>query len=213
MLDVSEVYSLRALDGRGRGGIIGVICRKQVRAPLLKVIAGKAKGRTLKVPRGAAVRPTSGLVRGAIFSMLESLGADWSRVLDLYAGSGALGIEALSRSAEWADFVDQDPRCCAAIRENLERTGLAKQARVYCVSVERALALLKEQYTLVFLDPPYADPSAVRVIEGLASSLLVGPGATLVVEHSRRLSLREEYGPFKLVRSRRHGDTEISIFQ
>jgi len=145
--------------------------------------------------------------------MLESLGVDWSRVLDLYAGSGALGIEALSRGAEWTDFVEQDPRCCAAIKENLERVGLVSRAHVYCVSVERSLALLKERYSLVFMDPPYADSSSLRVIEGLASSALLGPGTALVVEHSRRLSLKEEYGPFKLVRNRRHGDTEISIFQ
>lgn len=190
-----------------------MICHKWVVVPLLKIIAGKAKGHTLKVPRGAALRPTSGLVRGAIFSMLESLGVDWSRVLDFYAGTGALGIEALSRGADWADFVEQDPRCCAVIKENLSKVGFENQAHVYCLGAERSLALLKEQYSLVFMDPPYADSSVLRVIEGLANSTLIGPGTTLVVEHSRRLSLKEEYGPFKLVRNRRHGDTEISIFQ
>src|SRR3990172_6608743 len=103
----------------------------------MRVIAGRAKGHRLAGPPSRATRPTSDLVRGAIFSALGSLGADLSRVLDLYAGSGALGIEALSRGAGWCDFVERDPAACAVIRENLRATGFDGQARVYCLSVER----------------------------------------------------------------------------
>src|SRR4030043_1701035 len=105
----------------------------------MRVIAGRAKGHRLAGPPSRATRPTSDLVRGAIFSALASLGADLSRVLDLYAGSGALGIEALSRGASWCDFVDRDRAACATIRQNLTLAGFQERARVLCLPVERAL--------------------------------------------------------------------------
>src|SRR3989304_6215810 len=104
------------------------------------VIAGRAKGPPPAAPaRGGATRPTSDLVRGAIFSALDSMGADLSRALDLYAGSGALGIEALSRGARRSDFVEKDPRACASIRQSLSKTGFEGQGEVLCLPVERAL--------------------------------------------------------------------------
>ena len=82
---------------------------------MMRVIAGSAKGHHIKVPKGTGTRPATDLVRGAIFSILETADADWSRVLDLFSGSGSLGIEALSRGAGWVDFVDQEPKCCRII--------------------------------------------------------------------------------------------------
>src|SRR3990170_477178 len=105
----------------------------------MRVIAGKAKGHRLKFPTGTTTRPATDLVRGAIFSILASLTDDWERVLDLFSGSGALGIEALSRGAGWVDFVDREPKCCAIIKDNLTKTKLAERAHVYCASVEKAL--------------------------------------------------------------------------
>src|SRR3989304_52314 len=93
----------------------------------MRVVAGRAKGPRLAGPPSRATRPTSDLVRGAIFSALDSLGADLSRTLDLYAGSGALGVEALSRGAQRCDFVERDARACASIRPNLSRTGPARR--------------------------------------------------------------------------------------
>ena len=122
----------------------------------MRVIAGKAKGHGLKSLRGSGIRPTSDMIRGAIFSMLESVATDWSRVLDLYAGTGALGIEALSRGAEWADFVEKNPRLCALIKENLERTGFTPQGNVYCVSAAKALLILAFGFTLEPM-PTYAN--------------------------------------------------------
>ena len=90
----------------------------------MRVIAGKAKGHRLKVPKGTITRPATDLVRGAIFSILENTTDNWERVLDLFSGSGALGIEALSRGAGWVDFVERKARCCAIIRENLAKTKL-----------------------------------------------------------------------------------------
>ena len=167
----------------------------------MRVIAGKAKGCRLKSPKGVPIRPTSDLVRGAIFSMLESLLANWSRVLDLYAGTGALGIEALSRRGEWADFVEQDSKCCTTIRENLERTGLKEKAQVYCLSVQKALALLEGKYEVILLDPPYSTPSALASLDKIASSSLAGVQSTIVVQHSRHLSPQTGYGDFHLVKN------------
>ena len=178
----------------------------------MRIIVGKAKGQYIKSPKGVSLRPTSDLIRGAIFSILESINADWSSVLDLYAGTGSLGIEALSRGAGWADFVEQNPKCCAIIKENLERAGLAAQAHIYCSSVTNALSFLKGRYGIILMGPPYADLSIIETLEQLAISCLVGAGSTMVVEHSYRLSLSSAYGNFQLVKQRRHGDTCISIF-
>ena len=171
----------------------------------MRVIAGTAKGLRLKSIKGARTRPTSDLLRGAIFSMLESVATDWSRVLDLYAGTGALGIEALSRGAGWTDFIEKKPRLCAIIKENLSSTGLAEHATVYCVSVAKALSILDGVYGILLMDPPYSDPSVAATTAKFASSHLVGMGSTIVVEHSKRVPLEERYGPFRQMRSLRHG--------
>lgn len=178
----------------------------------MRIIAGKAKGKHIKSPKGVSIRPTSDLVRGAIFSILESAHSDWSAVLDLYAGTGSLGIEALSRGAQWADFVDHDSRCCATIRENLENATLIAQAHIHCCSITRAISSLKRRYSIVLMGPPYADSSVIDTLEQLTASSLVGPGTTIVVEHSFRLPLSSAYGNFYLTDHRRHGDTCISIY-
>jgi len=187
----------------------------------MRVIAGSARGRRLKGPpvsrrrAGAAtVRPSSDLMRGAIFSALASLGADMSRILDLYAGSGALGIEALSRGAEWCDFVERDSAACAVICENLRLTGFEECAEVLCLAAERATARLREAYTLVLADPPYADRDAGTVLDALCSSELVQPGVTvLVLEHAARTEPAASIGRLELVNSRRHGDSAASIYR
>jgi len=182
----------------------------------MRVIAGEAKGLRLKSPPVRHLRPTSDLVRGAVFDMLASQGVDLSRVLDLYAGSGALGIEALSRGASWCDLVDRDRAACATIRQTLALAGFQERARVLCLPVERALesALGGEgPYSLVLIDPPYEEESAVAVVERLAASPLVAPGSTLVLEHAWRRPPPDELGPLKLAARRRHGDTGVSIYR
>jgi 16S rRNA (guanine966-N2)-methyltransferase len=153
-------------------------------------------------------------MRGAIFSSLASLGADMSRVLDLYAGSGALGIEALSRGATWCDFVERDRSACELIRENLRLTGFADRARVYQLSAERALEQLEGLYTLVLADPPYADSAARLVMESLSGSTLVEKGRTiLAMEHSARSEPAQEIGALSLMKSLGHGDSAVSIYR
>lgn len=143
---------------------------------------------------------------------MESADSDWSSVLDLYAGTGSFGIEALSRGAQWADFVEHDRRCCAIMKDNLENAGLASQAHVYCCSVTKAISFLKRRYGIVLMGPPYADSSVIGILEQLTASSLVGAGTTIVVEHSFRLPLSSAYGNFHLIDHRRHGDTCISIY-
>jgi 16S rRNA (guanine966-N2)-methyltransferase len=179
----------------------------------MRVIAGKAKGHHLKVPKRTGTRPATDLVRGAIFSILETTTNDWSRVLDLFSGSGALGIEALSRGAGWVDFVEQNTRCCSIIRENLEKTKLAGQAHVYCCSVAKAISFLEEEYSIILMDPPYYDSSIGSIVQQLANSKLVGTESMVVVTHSPHLSLEPAYAPLHLLKERRHGDSCIAVYQ
>lgn len=193
----------------------------------MRVIAGSAKGHVLKGPRGEGTRPTADKVKGAIFSMIESQLArlyaededvwEGRRVLDLYAGTGALGIEALSRGAAWADFVDASTVCGRLIHQNLERTRLAGRARVHCVRAERAVGTpevvgLRSPYELALLDAPYGDPGLASVVDALAASSLLAERAAVVVEHSRRHELPDRFGRLVRVRQRRYGDTIISVY-
>jgi len=179
----------------------------------MRVVAGKAKGHRLKVPKGTVVRPATDLVRGAIFSILENIAHGWEQVLDLFSGSGALGIEALSRGAGWVDFVEREPRCCAIIRENLEKTKLAAQAHIYCCSVARALTFLDKEYGIILMDPPYANSSIGNLVEQLATSKLVGKDTTLVVTHSPHLPLNSTYATLNLIKEHRHGDSCIAVYR
>jgi 16S rRNA (guanine966-N2)-methyltransferase len=180
---------------------------------MMRVIAGTAKGVPIKFPKGAPTRPATELVRGAIFSMLASTDADWSRVLDLFSGSGSLGIEALSRGAGWVDFVDRDRRACAIIGENLERARLADRAKVHCRDISRVIASLEGKYGIVLMDPPYADRAIGVVITELANSKLVSEESIVVITHSARFKLEPAYGPLILRRELRHGDSVIAVYR
>ncbi len=180
---------------------------------MLRVITGKAKGHRLKVPKGTITRPATDLVRGAIFSILETVASDWAQVLDLFAGSGALGIEALSRGAGWVDFVEREPRCCDIIRQNLEKTKLGAQAHIYCCSVTKALSFLDKEYGIILMDPPYSNSSIGSLVAQLAISKLVGTNSIIVVTHSPRLPLNPTYAPLNLIKEHRHGDSCIAIYQ
>ena len=179
----------------------------------MRVITGKAKGHHLKFPRGTVTRPVTDLVRGAIFSILENIAEDWSQVLDLFSGSGALGIEALSRGADWVDFVENEPKCCDIIKENLEKTRLSAQAHIYCCNVFKALSFLDKEYNIILMDPPYSNPSTGDFLTQLASSGLVGAKTTVMVTHSSRLPLNQTYAALNLIKEHRHGDSCISFYQ
>jgi 16S rRNA (guanine(966)-N(2))-methyltransferase RsmD len=179
----------------------------------MRVITGTAKGHHLKFPKGTKTRPATDLVRGAIFSILENIASDWSQVLDLFSGSGALGIEALSRGAGWVDFVEIEPKCCGIIKENLEKTKLSAQAHVHCCSVGKALSFLDKEYDIILMDPPYSNAQIGDFITQLANSRLVGAKTTVMVTHSPHLPLSQSYGMINLIKEHRHGDSCISIYQ
>ncbi len=177
---------------------------------MVRIVAGTARGRPLRAPRGAATRPTSDKVRGAIFNVLGQF-FDGGDVLDLYAGSGALALEALSRGCDRAVCVEGDAEAAGVIRENAERCGFAARVEVRQESVDGALGRLPgARFSLAFLDPPYAQgPEAA--LARLAP--LLRPGGRAVAEHDRRRPPTERHGPLELVDRRTYGDTGISIYR
>ena len=179
----------------------------------MRVIAGTAKGHHLIGPDRRTTRPATDLVRGSVFSMLEGLASDWSLVLDLFSGTGAMGIEALSRGAGWADMVDRQRRCCDIIKQNLVKTKLEERAHVYCSDVAKAISFLDKEYNIIILDPPYANTGIGEIISKVANSKLVGPETIVVVTHSPHLTLEPSYPPLGLIKERRHGDSCINIYR
>ena len=147
-----------------------------------------------------------------MFSMMGPHGVEGARVLDLYAGTGALGIEALSRAASWADFVEAHSGRCRDIRDNLRDMGMAQRGHVYKARVETALDLVEGKYSVVFIDPPYdADPWD-GLMGRLESGGLLDRGAIVFAEHYFKRVLPERYGGLVRSSSRRHGDTSISVY-
>jgi 16S rRNA (guanine966-N2)-methyltransferase len=179
----------------------------------MRVTGGKVKGTRLKTLPRHSIRPTTSVVKQAIFSLLENSTTNWRQVIDLYAGSGALGIEALSRGAERVDFVDYRKRCCDIIRTNLEKIGELHRAHIYCCSVNKALDFLNNSYDIIFIDPPYSDLSTNNLLINLSKSNLLGANSTIVLCHANRFTLNSNYAGLRLVKQRRYGDTFIFIYQ
>jgi len=152
-------------------------------------------------------------IREALFAMLDSLSIRPRRVLDLYAGSGAVGIEALSRGAEWVDFVERSAAACAVIRDNLVTTGFADRAAVHCTTVQAFLRRPpREPYDFVIMDPPYADPTIHETMLAVAHSPHVRDGTVLVVGHSPRVPMPERIDGLEQLRDRCHGDSCVAIY-
>ena len=173
------------------------------------MIAGRFGGRRLEAPRGAATRPTSDRVREALFSILGDRIAG-ARVLDLFAGSGALGIEALSRGAGAATFVDSAPAALKALRANLDVLGIdAEVVRRDARAFLRAASAAARQYDLVFLDPPYRLASALSRELAEALPPVLADGALVASESDRRAPLELDFLPLET--ERRYGDTLIRI--
>lgn len=183
----------------------------------MRITGGTFRSRSLAAPRGTETRPTSDRVREALFSMLVGDGCfendPGPRVLDLYAGSGALALEALSRGARAAVLVDQSRAALAVIRENTRALDVEDSVTVLPLRVDRALTTIQGPFDLVFVDPPYADvrtPTFAEVLGKVAT--LVTEGGLLVLEHAKT---DEPEPPAGLVldRRRRYGDTTLSLFR
>ncbi len=181
----------------------------------MRVIAGSHRGRRLRGPRGTSLRPTSDKVREALFSILGTR-VTGGRFLDLYAGSGAVGIEALSRGADAVTFVESHPSTVALLRKNLETCQLMERAHVWVgrtgTFLERHDAW-KGPYQVVFADPPYAATEELDVLSGLGQPGLLTQEAVIVIEQASTTDLPERMGPATLTRRYEYGDTMLGLYQ
>ena len=181
----------------------------------MRVIAGELKGRRLTAPKGRRIRPTADVVR---ISCLDAL-VPWlpgARFLDLFAGSGAVGIEALSRGAAECVFVEQNRAAVLALHENLSRLGLASRARVLARDVFAALEALRREgvrFEVIFLDPPYAESLAEDTLARLGDATLLASGGVVVVQHFSKLPLPGRQGSLTAFKHRRFGETTLTFFR
>ena len=180
----------------------------------MRVIGGDAKGRRIKVPKGKEVRPTAARVKEALFNILAR-DLSGAKVLDLFAGTGSLSIEALSRGAEEVILIDSSQESGKAIRENLRKLGLCGRSKVWVAPVFRALRLLsrrKEKFDCIFLDPPYENHWVGKTVEIIASGNLLRDQGIVVAEHSVREAVLPRYRGLALRDQRRYGTTLLSFF-
>jgi 16S rRNA (guanine966-N2)-methyltransferase len=183
-------------------------------AALVRVIGGSLGGRRLIAPHGSRTRPTSDRVREALFMTLEPL--DGLRVVDLFAGTGALGIEALSRGAAHVDFVERDPAARRALESNIATLSIVDRTTVWPLVLPQGLKRLSGRLLaadLVLVDPPYGDAAGLRVLEALGAAGCLAPEARVVFEHASRDDARESAGRLTRVRTRRYGDTAITLYR
>lgn len=182
----------------------------------VRVIAGKFGSRPLKGPRGQAMRPTSDRLRETLFNILAAAVED-SVFVDAYAGTGAVGIEALSRGAKRVVFIEKHRTAVALIRKNLAVLGIEQDAEVLPTDAVKGLAWLTNEGTradFIFLDPPYADVAEyARALEFLDKLSLLAPGGRVIVEHEKRRKLAEKLGQLVCVRTVEQGDGVLSFYQ
>lgn len=182
----------------------------------MRVIAGTARGVRLAAPAGLQTRPTADRVKEALFSIISSRREfEGLRVLDVCAGTGGLGIEALSRGAASCSFIEHDRKVVTILERNLVTTSFAERSECIVLEVLKGLQLLSRQgktFDIVFFDPPYALNLYAAVIEALCSLSLLSDEALLVAECSSRSPLAERYGMFVRMDRRVYGDTALEFF-
>lgn len=181
----------------------------------MRVISGSARGISLRAVPGTNTRPTTDKVKEAMFSRIGPY-FDGGLVLDLFAGTGGLGIEALSRGMERGVFIDRSRQAIQVIRHNLLQTKLLEQAEVYVNDAQRALKALakrKVRFDVIFIDPPYADQSVETLLTYIVDHELLNDEATVVVEHDAKMIYKEQYGAVQLQRQLQFGDIAISFYK
>jgi 16S rRNA (guanine966-N2)-methyltransferase len=185
----------------------------------MRIIAGTYRSRLLKSAKGLSLRPTSDRLRETLFNILVPY-IEGARFLDLFAGTGAIGIEALSRGAAESVFIESHAPAVALIQKNLESLGIKSGAAVISADALRALATLAARhptaakFNIIFLDPPYASAQDYsRVLEFLGDSTLLAPGAIVVAEHRRNFDLPEAVGALAKFRVLKQGDAGLSFFR
>ena len=181
----------------------------------MRIIGGEFRSRLIAMPKGVDIRPTQDKVRQAIFNLLADVNG--KRVLELFAGSGAFGIEAISRGASYAAFVDNNFRCAQTIRINMESLLIDMIyydiIRANALSVLPRLAKAKKKFDLVFMDPPYHLGMAKKCLINIDSYDILAPNSLVVVEHFKKDSLAPDLSTLVLEKEKQYGDTLISIFR
>lgn len=181
----------------------------------MRVIAGALKGRRLVTPRGERTRPTADQVRIALMDTLMPWLPE-ARVLDLFAGAGGVGLEAISRGAAHASFVERDPRALAALRTNIEALGVRPATRVLRGDVNRELTRLHvegERFDIVFLDPPYEAELVEPTLGQLGGGGLTRPGAVVIAQHLTKRAPAVTLGTLVQFRARRFGETTLTFYR
>ena len=177
----------------------------------MRVITGTARGRRLGELKGQETRPTTGKVKEGVFSALQ-FDIEGRRVLDLFAGTGQMGIEALSRGAQSCTFVDCRKDAAQLVRDNLAVCALADRAQVVCGDAMGYLSSLRAQYDLIFLDPPYADDTLERAIAHIARFDILAPGGIIVAECPADKQLPALSAPYHIHREYRYGKIKVTVY-
>jgi 16S rRNA (guanine966-N2)-methyltransferase len=180
----------------------------------LRIVAGRLRGRRIRVPSDPSLRPTSDRVREALFNILGQDLSGWS-VLDLYAGSGALGFEAISRGARRAVFIESNPRTASEIRAQAARLGVDRDVRIVIARVEDSLSAgwLQGRFDLVLADPPYGATAETMLAEAVRDSGALDTSGTLVIERESRAPGAAATGPLRLIRTAIYGRTALDFFK
>ncbi len=182
----------------------------------MRITGGLSRGRTLLGPKDRRIRPTADRVREAVFNLLGQ-DLSGSHVLDLFSGTGSLGLEALSRGAVQAVFVDRAQASIALIKKNIERLGYGTASRVLMMDLGRGIPwahpFLNGPFDVVFLDPPYGDPIAARLVAEIPAEEHLARGARVVIETVRRTDLPPSLGRVTRLTERIYGDTKITVYE
>ncbi|PAB58880.1 16S rRNA (guanine(966)-N(2))-methyltransferase RsmD [Anaeromicrobium sediminis] len=181
----------------------------------MRVISGRARGRRLNSPKGTNTRPTTDRVKESIFSIINFYIQD-SKILDLFAGTGALGIEAISRGAEYGVFVDNDKNSIKTIKENLENMGFEKESTVLYCDVDAAISKLStkgEKFHIIFMDPPYLKGFIEPSLEKIYNSEILTEDGIILIEHDVKDILIENIAGFYKYKEKKYGNTLISIYK
>ena len=179
----------------------------------MRVIAGKVRGLTLKTIDGDSTRPTRDMVREALFSILANDVPD-SCFLDLFAGSGAMGIEALSRGANFSMFVDLNPKCIHVIKDNLEKAKFMENAEVYNTDYKKAISKLKENmFDIIYIDPPYNKEMGIDAIDRLSEKNVLKDGGIIILETDTNEVVPEQIGRYEKFNYKRYGRNILSLFR
>lgn len=179
----------------------------------MRIIAGSFKGRKLKTPRSSDVRPTTDKVREAVFSMLLPYMFEGFVALDLFSGSGAMGLEALSRGAGRVYFSDSSRESLALTKENAAICGVSERAILLSGDFRSNVRRLREQADVIFIDPPYAEGYILPALDAILDAGCLAEGGVCVCEHSKRDELPESYRGLRLVRDRHYGAIGVSIYE